>query len=112
LAKAVRDFIDFMACGGNVRGGGAPLFFGFEASGRYFESMTRKRLNHLAAANPAITSLCHAESERQSRAIVFMTSIKHGEPNPLLLATPVCAQLSFLSQWPGAPEQDRSAATA
>jgi hypothetical protein len=33
-------------------------------------------------------------------------------PNPLLLATPVCAQLSFLSQWPGAPEQDRSAATA
>jgi hypothetical protein len=27
----------------------------------------------------------------------------------LLLVTPVCAQLSFLSQWPGAPEQDRSA---
>jgi hypothetical protein len=28
-------------------------------------------------------------------------------PNPLLLATPVYAMLSFLSQEPGAPEQDR-----
>jgi hypothetical protein len=28
-------------------------------------------------------------------------------PNPLLRATPVFALLSFLSQWPGAPEQDR-----
>jgi hypothetical protein len=29
-------------------------------------------------------------------------------PNPLLLATPVYALVSFLSQWPGAPEQVRS----
>jgi hypothetical protein len=29
--------------------------------------------------------------------------------NGLLLATPVYASLSFLSQWPGAPEQERYA---
>ena len=29
--------------------------------------------------------------------------------NPLLLATPVYAQVSFLSWWSGAPEPDRSA---
>jgi len=32
-------------------------------------------------------------------------------PNPLLLATPIYAQLSFLSRWSGAPEPDRWAAT-
>jgi len=30
--------------------------------------------------------------------------------NPLLLATPLYAQLSFLGRWSGAPEQDRWAA--
>lgn len=37
--------------------------------------------------------------------------MKHAKfrPNDLLLATPVYAFLFFQSQWPGAPEQDRSA---
>ncbi|HZR18674.1 MAG TPA: hypothetical protein VFE51_15385 [Verrucomicrobiae bacterium] len=30
-----------------------------------------------------------------------------GQLNPLLLATPVCARLSFLSQWPVSPEPER-----
>jgi hypothetical protein len=30
-------------------------------------------------------------------------------PNDLLLAAPVCAWLSFLRQWPGAPEHRGSA---
>ena len=38
-------------------------------------------------------------------------SIERLTLNPLLLATPVYAQLSFLSRWPGAPEPERWAAT-
>ena len=36
-----------------------------------------------------------------------MCAIMVREPNPLLLVAPVCASLLLLSQWPGAPEQDR-----
>jgi hypothetical protein len=32
-------------------------------------------------------------------------------PNDLLVATPVCALLTFLGYWPGAPEQVRSVAS-
>jgi hypothetical protein len=49
----------------------------------------------------------HCQLMRTAWRRDFMRKLGEIAANLLLLATPVYAQLSFLSQWPGAPEPDR-----